>query len=115
VPAAKIKLIVRKYQGPRKAKTPGVCIMRYPGRTTGRVDTSQIALQIATASEAAMIRYRLYPVFDRTSDGAVKGVTRYEIYLDGRYVGSRRTGALSHDYLDHLMSPSQLLVAPLMD
>ena len=60
-----------------------------------------------------MTRYRLDPVFDRTPDGAVKGITRYEIFLDGHYVGSRRTHALSHDYLDHLMSPEQLLVAPL--
>jgi hypothetical protein len=59
--------------------------------------------------------YRLDPVFDRTPDGTVKGVTHYEIYLDGHYVGSRRTHALSHDYLEQLMCPEQLLVAPLMD
>jgi len=113
--AAKIKLIVRKYQGPRKAKTLGVCMLRLSRGKSGRVDTSRIVLPILSILEAAMTRYRLDPVFDRTSDGAVKGVTRYEIYLDGRYVGSRRTHALSHDYLDQLMSPEQLLVAPLME
>jgi hypothetical protein len=51
-----------------------------------------------------MTRYRLDPVFDRTLDGAVKGIIRYEIYLDGLYVGSRCTHALCHDYLDQLMS-----------
>jgi hypothetical protein len=53
-----------------------------------------------------MTRYRLDPVFDRTPDGAVKGIIRYEIYFDGLYVGSRRTHALCHDYLDQLMSPT---------
>jgi len=62
-----------------------------------------------------MARYRLDPVFDRTPDGAVKGITRYEIFLDGQYVGSRRTHALSHDYLDQLMSSEQPHVAPLLD
>jgi hypothetical protein len=38
-------------------------------------------------------RYRLDPVFDRTPDGAVIGIIRYHIYLDGRFVGSRRTHA----------------------
>jgi hypothetical protein len=50
-----------------------------------------------------MTRYRLDPVFDRTSDGAVKGIIRYDIYLDGHFVGSRRWHALCHDYLDELM------------
>jgi hypothetical protein len=50
-----------------------------------------------------MTRYRLDPVFDRTSDGAVNGVIRYDIYLDGHFVGSRRWHALCHDYLDELM------------
>ena len=50
-----------------------------------------------------MTRYRLDPVFDRTLDGAVKGIIRYDIYLDGHFVGSRRRHALCHDYLDELM------------
>ena len=50
-----------------------------------------------------MTRYRLDPVFDRTRDGAVKGIIRYDIYLDGHFVGSRRWHALCHDYLDELM------------
>jgi hypothetical protein len=41
-----------------------------------------------------MTRYHLDPVFDRTLDGAVKGIIRYDIYLDGQFVGSRRTHAL---------------------
>jgi hypothetical protein len=51
-----------------------------------------------------MTRYRLDPVFDRTPDGAVKGIIRYDIYLDGHFVGSRRTHALCHHFLDELMS-----------
>ena len=51
-----------------------------------------------------MTRYRLDPVFDRTPDGAVKGIIHYDIYLDGRFVGSRRKHALCHRYLDELMS-----------
>jgi hypothetical protein len=51
-----------------------------------------------------MTRYRLDPVFDRTPDGAVIGITRYDIYLDGHFVGSRRWHALCHDFLDELMS-----------
>ena len=50
-----------------------------------------------------MTRYRLDPVFDRTPDGAVKGIIRYDIYLDNRFIGSRRTYALCHSYLDELM------------
>jgi hypothetical protein len=50
-----------------------------------------------------MTRYRLDPVFDRTPDGAVIGITRYDIYLDGHFVGSRRWHALCHDLLDELM------------
>jgi hypothetical protein len=50
-----------------------------------------------------MTRYRLDPIFDRTVDGAVKGIIRYDIYLDGRFVGSRRTHAVCHQYLDELM------------
>jgi hypothetical protein len=50
-----------------------------------------------------MTRYQLDPVFDRTPDGAVKSIIRYDIYLDGRFVGSRRTHALCHEYLDELM------------
>jgi hypothetical protein len=50
-----------------------------------------------------MTRYCLDPVFDRTPDGAVKGIIRYEIYLDGHFVGSRRRHALCHEYLDELM------------
>jgi hypothetical protein len=50
-----------------------------------------------------MTRYRLDPVFDRTLDGAVKGIIRYNIYLDGHFVGSRRRHALCHEYLDELM------------
>jgi hypothetical protein len=53
--------------------------------------------------EIAMTRYRLDPVFDRTPDGAVKGIIRYDIHLDGHFVGSRRTHALCHAYLDELM------------
>jgi hypothetical protein len=50
-----------------------------------------------------MTRYRLDPVFDRTPDGAVKGIIRYDIYLDGYFVGSRSKHALCHAYLDELM------------
>jgi hypothetical protein len=50
-----------------------------------------------------MTRYRLDPIFDRTPDGAVKGIIRYDIYLDDRFVGSRCTHALCHQYLDELM------------
>ena len=52
-----------------------------------------------------MTRYRLDPVFDRTPDGAIKGIIRYDIYLDGHFVGSRSTHALCHAYLDELMPP----------
>jgi hypothetical protein len=51
-----------------------------------------------------MTRYRLDPVFDRTLDGAVKGIIRYDIYLDGHFVGSRHKHALCHRYLDELIS-----------
>jgi hypothetical protein len=51
-----------------------------------------------------MTRYRLDPVFDRTPDGAVKGIIRYDIYLDGNFVGSRHTHALCHHYLDEFMT-----------
>ena len=50
-----------------------------------------------------MTRYRLDPVFDRTPDGAIKGIIRYDIYLDDHFVGSRRRHALCHEYLDELM------------
>jgi hypothetical protein len=50
-----------------------------------------------------MTRYRLDPVFDRALDGAVNGIIRYNIYLDGHFVGSRRRHALCHEYLDELM------------
>ena len=50
-----------------------------------------------------MTRYRLDPVFDRTPDGAVKGIIRYHIYLDGYFVGSRSKHAQCHAYLDELM------------
>ena len=50
-----------------------------------------------------MTRYRLDPVFDRTPDGAVKGIIRYDIYLDGCFVGSRSKHALCHAFLDELM------------
>jgi hypothetical protein len=50
-----------------------------------------------------MTRYRLDPVFDRTPDGAVNGIIRYDIYLDGHFVGSRRRHAECHEYLDELM------------
>jgi hypothetical protein len=52
-------------------------------------------------------RYRLDPVFDRTPDGAVIGIIRYHIYLDSRFVGSRRTHAQCHNLLDELMPPSR--------
>jgi hypothetical protein len=32
-----------------------------------------------------MTRYQLDPVFDRTPDGAIKGIIRYDIYLDGHF------------------------------
>jgi hypothetical protein len=51
-------------------------------------------------------RYRLDPVFDRTPDGAVIGIIRYRISLDGRFVGSRRTHAQCHNLLDKLMHPA---------
>jgi len=50
-----------------------------------------------------MTRYRLDPVFDRTPDGAIKGIIRYDIFLDRHFVGSRRTHALCHSYLDERM------------
>jgi hypothetical protein len=50
-----------------------------------------------------MTRYQLDPVFDRTPDGAINGIIRYDIYLDGHFVGSRRTHASCHEYLDELM------------
>jgi len=45
----------------------------------------------------------MYPVFDRTPGGAVKGIIRYDVYLDGYFVGSRSKHALCHAYLDELM------------
>ena len=48
-------------------------------------------------------RYRLGPVFERTPDGAAIGIICYHIYLDGRFVGSRRTHAQCHNLLDELM------------
>ena len=50
-----------------------------------------------------MTRYRLDPVFDRTPDGAVKGIIRYDVYLDGCFVGSRSKHAQCHVFLDELM------------
>ena len=50
-----------------------------------------------------MTRYRLDPVFDRTPDGAVNGIIRYDIYLDGCFVGSRSKHAQCHALLDELM------------
>ena len=50
-----------------------------------------------------MSRYRLGPVFDRAPDGAVKGIIRYDIYLDGHFVGSRLRHALCQDYLNELI------------
>lgn len=50
-----------------------------------------------------MTRYKLDPVFDRTPDGAVKGIIRYDIYLDGCFVGSRSKHALCHALLAELM------------
>jgi hypothetical protein len=50
-----------------------------------------------------MTRYRLDPVFDRTPDGAVNGIIRYDIYLDGYYVGSRNKHAQCHALLEELM------------
>jgi hypothetical protein len=50
-----------------------------------------------------MTRYRLDPVFDRTPDGAVKSIVRFDIYLDGRFVGSRSMHAQCHALLDQLM------------
>ena len=47
-------------------------------------------------------RYRLDPVFARTPDGAVIGIIRYNIYLDGRFVGSRRTHAQGQNALGRL-------------
>ena len=47
-----------------------------------------------------MTRYRFDPVFDRTPDGALNGIIRYDIYLDGHFVGSRRTHAECQEYLD---------------
>jgi hypothetical protein len=51
-----------------------------------------------------MTRYRLDPVFDRTPDGAINGIIRYNIYLDGHFVGSRHRHAQCHDFLDELTS-----------
>ena len=55
------------------------------------------------ALETPTTRYRLDPVFDRTPNGAVNGIIRYDIYLDGHFVGSRRKHAECHAYLDELM------------
>jgi len=57
----------------------------------------------SSAPSNTMTRYRLDPVFGRTPDGAVNGIIRYDIYLDGHFVGSRRTHAECHEYLDELM------------
>ena len=48
-------------------------------------------------------RYRLDPVFERMPDDAVIGFIRYDIHLDGRFVGLRRTHAQCHNLLDELM------------
>ena len=50
-----------------------------------------------------MTRYHLDPLFQRTSDGAVIGIICYDIYLDGRFIGSRRTHAQCHRYLDEIL------------
>jgi hypothetical protein len=50
-----------------------------------------------------MTRYRLDPVFDRAPDGAIKAIIRYDIYLDGHFVGSRSTHALCHKHLNELI------------
>jgi hypothetical protein len=63
--------------------------------------------------KSAMTRYRLDPIFDRTPDGAVKGIIRYDIHLDGRFVGSRRTHAACHQYLDELIPERTRGTAPL--
>jgi hypothetical protein len=47
--------------------------------------------------------YRLDPVFERTPDDAVIDFIRYDIHLDRRFVGSRRTHAQCHNLLDELM------------
>jgi hypothetical protein len=52
-----------------------------------------------------MTRYRLDPVFDRMPDGAVKGIIRYDIYLDDHFIGSRGKHAQCHALLDELMPP----------
>ena len=51
-------------------------------------------------------RYRLDPVFERTPDDAVIGIIHYQIYVDSRFVGSRRTHAQCHNLLDELMPPA---------
>ena len=53
-----------------------------------------------------MTRYRLDPVFDRTPDGAVNGIIRYDIYLDGYYVGSRNKHAQCHALLRRAHAPN---------
>jgi hypothetical protein len=53
-----------------------------------------------------MTRYRLDPVFDRTLDGAVKGIIRFDIYLDGCFVGSRSKHAQCHALLGELLCSS---------
>ena len=75
------------------------------GRANGAVhpESNDPAHLPAMTMETPMTRYRLDPVFDRAPDGAVKGIIQYDIYLDGRFVGSRRKHALCHAYLDELM------------
>jgi hypothetical protein len=75
------------------------CRSKYAGRS----DAISHSAAAKRTLESAMTRYRLDPVFDRMPDGAVNGIIRYDIYLDGHFVGSRRTHGLCHDYLDELM------------
>jgi hypothetical protein len=76
------------------------------GRPIVRHANIHDAAHLRVTMETAMTRYRLDPVFDRTPEGAVKGIIRYDIYLDGHFVGSRRKHAQCHDLLDELTRPT---------
>ena len=59
-------------------------------------------------------RFRYGPPapFDRTPDGAVKGIIRYDIYLDGYFVGSRRNSVVCGpcSFLQSIWPPSSVIL-----
>jgi hypothetical protein len=76
------------------------------GCARGTIYEQHSYISLRARSLALNSRYRLDPVFECTPDGAVTGIIRYNIYLDGRFVGSRRTHAQCHKLLDKLMPPA---------